>query len=52
MQRTIAVLEQQRNHAMNAAAVAETRALVLADDLAKAQAKIKDLEPKSGGKAP
>ena len=47
MQRALNVLQAQRNQAMDSAAIAEARAVGLADDLAKAQAKIKELEPKA-----
>lgn len=46
MQRAIAALQSQRNQALDAAAGAEARAAELADDLARAQARIKELEPK------
>jgi hypothetical protein len=46
LNRAISALQQQRNQAWDAAAVAEARAAGLADDLAKANARIKDLEPK------
>lgn len=52
LQRTIAVLEQQRNGAMNQAAMAETRAAAIQAELEKAQARIKELEPKTAEKAP
>lgn len=47
LQRTIEVLEGQRNQAFNREALAEIRAAGLAADLAKASAKIKELETKS-----
>lgn len=46
LQRAIAAIQLQRNAAWDAAASAEIRAAGLADDLAKAQARIKELEPK------
>lgn len=52
LQRTISVLEQQRNNAMNQAALAETRAVQLGEELAKAQARIKELEPKAAESVP
>lgn len=48
MQRALAALQNQRNTAMDSAAAAEAKAAGLADDLAKANARITDLEkPKS-----
>lgn len=44
LQRTISVLEQQRNSAMNAAAIAETHGLNFKSELDKAKARIKELE--------
>ena len=44
LQRAIAVLQRQRNQAQDVAASAEIKALTLADELAKAQAKIKRVE--------
>lgn len=52
LQRTIAVLEQQRNNATNQATLAEVRAATLQAELEKAQARIKELEPKTAEKAP
>lgn len=46
LQRAANALQAQRNQAMDALAVAEARGAGLADDLAKAQARIKELEPK------
>jgi hypothetical protein len=46
MQRAIAALQTQRNQALDTAAGAEARAAGLADDLARAQARIKELEQK------
>jgi hypothetical protein len=46
LQRAIVALQTQRNQALDAAAGAEARAAGLADDLAKAQARIKELEQK------
>jgi len=40
------VLQAQRNQALDAAAAQQARADGLADDLAKAQARIKELEQK------
>jgi hypothetical protein len=37
-------MQAQRNRAQDAAALAESRAAMLSDDLAKAQARIKELE--------
>ena len=47
LERTISVLEQQRNSAMNSAAIAETRLATVSEELAKAQERIKELEAKS-----
>lgn len=46
LQKAITAVQTQRNLAMDAAAVAEAKAAQLSDDLAKAQARIKELEPK------
>jgi hypothetical protein len=46
LQRAVGVLQTQRNDAFNAAAAQQVRADGLADDLAKAQARIKELEQK------
>lgn len=46
MQRAISSLQVQRNQAMDAAAINEAKAAGLADDLTKAQARIKELEKK------
>lgn len=46
MARIIGSLQTQRNAAQDSAAVAEARAAGLADDLAKAQARVKELENK------
>jgi hypothetical protein len=46
LQRAVSVLQTQRNEALNAAAAQQARADGLADDLAKAQARIKELEQK------
>lgn len=50
--RAIQALQAQRNSAMDQAAEYKARADGLADDLAKAQARIKELEPKPDAKAP
>lgn len=50
LQRAVTALQAQRNQALDAAAAHEARAAGLADDLAKAQARIKELEPKDGAK--
>jgi hypothetical protein len=47
MQRALASLQAQRNGAMDAAAAAEAKAGLLTDELAKAQARLKQLEPKN-----
>lgn len=46
LQRAITALQAQRNAALDQAAAHQARADGLADELAKAQAKIKELEPK------
>lgn len=46
LQKAIASIQTQRNLAMDAAAVAEAKGAQLAEDLAKAQERIKELEPK------
>lgn len=50
LQRTIAILQSQRNQIMDALASTELRVATLAEDLAKAQARIKELEPKPEAK--
>lgn len=50
LQRALNVLQAQRNQAMDSAAIAEARAAGLTDDLAKANARIKELEPKPASK--
>lgn len=52
LQRALSVMQQQRNAAMDAAAGQQARADGLADELAKAQARIKELEPKKEGDKP
>jgi len=47
LQRALASMQSQRNQAMDALAVQEAKSVGLADDLAKAQARIKELEPKN-----
>lgn len=47
LQRALSAMQAQRNQAMDAAAVQQARADGLADDLAKAQTRIKELEEKS-----
>jgi hypothetical protein len=49
LQRAVTALRTQRNLAMDAQVVAEARAAGLAEDLAKAQVRIKELEPKPKG---
>jgi TolA-binding protein len=44
VQRMLAILQNQRNQVMDVAASHEARATALADELAKAQARIKELE--------
>lgn len=46
LQRAVSILQAQRNQAQDSAAAAEVKAAGLADDLAKAQARIKELESK------
>jgi hypothetical protein len=51
LQRAINILQMQRNQASDQTVAAELRASGLADDLAKAQARIKELEEKEKAKA-
>ncbi len=44
--KVIAALETQRNEANNQTALSQARVAVLTEELAKAQARIKELEPK------
>lgn len=46
LQRVIVALEQQRTQALTAQAIAEARVGLLSDELIKANARIKELEPK------
>lgn len=46
LQRMLALAQAQRNQFLDAYTVAEAHAVGLAEDLAKAQARIKELEPK------
>lgn len=46
LQRALTAMQAQRNQAMDAQAISTAQAAGLADDLAKAQARIKELEPK------
>lgn len=46
MQRAIAALQAQRNAAQDATVVAEAKAAGIADELVKAQTRIKELEAK------
>jgi hypothetical protein len=48
LQRAITVLQGQRNQAMDAQAVAAAQVATLTDHLAKAKARIMELEPKPG----
>jgi len=47
MQRAVATLQNQRNSALDAQAAAEARLAILADQLNKANARIKELEDKA-----
>ena len=47
LQRALAAVQSQRNQAMDIAAGQQARADGLADELAKVQTKLKELEPKS-----
>lgn len=47
LQRALGAMQTQRNQAMDALAVSEAKAAGLADDLGKANARIKELETKS-----
>lgn len=51
MQRAIQALQAQRNQAQDAQAIETARATGLSDDLAKAQARVKELEDKYEPKA-
>lgn len=51
LQKALTVMQAQRNNAMDADAVAEAKLATTTDELAKAQARIKELEAKSGDKA-
>lgn len=46
LERAIASVQTQRNVALDAQAVAEAKLAILTEELAKANAKIKELEPK------
>jgi hypothetical protein len=46
MQKAINALQTQRNEALDSAATAQARAAILADELTKAQDRIKELEPR------
>lgn len=46
LQRVITVVQNQRNIALDSAAAAEVRTMQLSEELAKAQVRIKELEPK------
>lgn len=46
LQRALAAIEQQRNQALTAQAIAEAKIGGLSDELTKANAKIKELEAK------
>jgi hypothetical protein len=52
LQRAVNALQAQRNQALDAAAIAQARAAGLTDDLAKAQERIKELEPREGDAPP
>jgi len=47
LQRALASMQSQRNQALDSAAIADAKAAGLAEDLAKAQARVKDLEHKA-----
>lgn len=46
LQKAIGAVQTQRNLALDAAAAAEAKVSIISDDLAKAQARIKELEAK------
>lgn len=46
LQRALAAVQTQRNMALDAAAVAEAKAALITEELAKVQVRIKDLEAK------
>lgn len=50
LQKIIVVLQAQRNQAMDMAASADVRSATLAEELDKANARIKELEPKTAPK--
>lgn len=50
LQRLLSAVENQRNQALTQHAMAEARAVGLADDLAKANARIKELETNAAPK--
>lgn len=52
LQKAVNALQTQRNSAMDAQAVAEAKLQIVTDDLAKANAKIKELEEAAEKKAP
>lgn len=52
LQKAIAAFQFQRNQALDALAISEAKAAIAAEDLAKAKARIKELEPKPDEKAP
>ena len=49
LQRLLVAIEAQRNQALTQGAYAEARVAALTEDLVKAQARIKELEPKPQG---
>lgn len=52
LQRALAAMQTQRNQAMDSAAVLEARLATTADDLAKANARIKEMEAKKQDPSP
>jgi hypothetical protein len=46
LQHALASIQAQRNQAMDAAAVSDAKVATLTEDLARANAKLKELEPK------
>jgi hypothetical protein len=46
LQKALSAMQAQRNQAMDALAVSDAKAQMVAEDLAKANTRIKELEPK------
>lgn len=52
LQKAVAVLQQQRNAAMDGQAQAQTQAAMLADDVEKLKARVKELEKSLSSEMP